>query len=225
VKEMTAISNPERIGGASTEEGVVQEVVIGPLLQSRLSQLAYWVSQIGSPPLTGAAAAFLVGFTLWTTLAWQWTFFYITLTILVPCAYILWLVQMGRVADFHLPNREQRIRPLLLSLGAAMITWLVFYQAAAPRLLQMLASVNGVQTALFLVITLRWKISLHCTAVTILCELALVLFGVSAVPFTMSIPVIAWSRVHLQRHTVGQTVAGVLLGVAILTPALFIYLS
>lgn len=202
----------------------MQKVAIERLTKSRLSQLAFWVSQIGSPPLTGAGAAVLIGFTLSTAPAWQWTLFYITLTILAPCAYIIWLVQTGKVVDFHLPNREQRIRPLLLSMGAAIVTWLVFYQVEAPRLLQMLASVNGVQTLLFLVITLRWKISLHCTAATILSELAFVLFGAGAVPLTMSIPLIAWSRVHLDRHTIGQTVAGVLLGLGILTPALFVYL-
>lgn len=225
---MTAISKEEAVVQAVVQDvvqAVVQDVAIDPLVHSRLSHLAYWVSQIGSPPLTGAGAAFLIGFTLSTAPAWQWTIFYIALTILAPCAYIVWLVQAGKVADFHLPNREQRIRPLLLSVGAAIVTWSVFYQVEAPQLLQMLATVNGIQTALFLVITLRWKISLHCTAATILSELAFVLFGASAAPLTMSVPLIAWSRVHLQRHTVGQTVAGVLLGIAILTPALFMYLS
>jgi membrane-associated phospholipid phosphatase len=87
----------------------------------------------------------------------------------------------------------------------------------------MLATVNGVQTALFLVITLQWKISLHCTAATILSELAFALLGPSAIPFTMSIPLIAWSRVYLDRHTVSQTIAGVLLGIVILTPVLYYY--
>ena len=188
-----------------------------------LSRLAYWVSQIGSPPVTGAVTALMIGFILSTSSAWLWTIFYIALTILVPCAYIVWLVYMGKVVDFHLPARAQRIRPLMLSLATALVTWLVMFQGQAPALLQMLATVNVVQMALFLLITLRWKISLHCTATTILAELAFVLFGTSAIFLTMSIPLIAWSRVHLERHTVAQTVAGILLGIGILTPALFMY--
>jgi membrane-associated phospholipid phosphatase len=207
----------------SKEELSVQELALQPLPQSRLSRLAYWVSQIGSPPLTGGAAAFLTGAVLATLSAWQWTFFYIVLTILAPCAYIIWLVQTGKAVDFHLPNREQRIRPLLFSLITAIVTWLIFDQMEAPRLLQMLATVNGIQTALFLAITLRWKISLHCTAATILSELAFVLLGTSAIPLIMTIPLIAWSRVYLDRHTVAQTIAGVLLGITILTPALYLY--
>lgn len=214
VVEMTALSK---------EELSVEEVALAALPPPKLQRLAYWVSQVGSPPLTGAAAAILTAAFLATASAWQWTFVYIALTILAPCAYIIWLVQTGQAIDFHLPNREQRIRPLLFSLATALITWLLFDQMGAPRLLQMLATVNGVQTAIFLVITLQWKISLHCTAATILSELAFALLGASAIPFTMSIPLIAWSRVYLNRHTVAQTIAGILLGILIMTPALYFY--
>lgn len=202
---------------------MIKDMTQVPSAPPRLSQLAYWISQVGSPPLTGAVTALMIGFTLSTPPAWRWTMFYVTLTILAPCAYIIWLVRAGKAVDFHLPNREQRIRPLLLSLATGLITWLVMYEVQAPRLFQMLATVNAVQTALFLLITYYWKISLHCTAATILSELAFVLFGASAAPLTMSIPLIAWSRVHLERHTVAQTIAGVFLGVAIVTPTLFMY--
>lgn len=202
---------------------MINDITQVPSAPPRLSQLAYWISQVGSPPLTGAVTAFMIGFTLSTPPAWRWTMFYVTLTILAPCAYIIWLVRAGKAVDFHLPNREQRIRPLLLSLATGVITWLVMYEVQAPRLFQMLATVNAVQTALFLLITYYWKISLHCTAATILSELAFVIFGASAAPLTMSIPLIAWSRVHLERHTVAQTVAGILLGVVIVTPTLFMY--
>ena len=205
------------------EELSVQELTLGSLPRSRLTRLAYWVSQVGSPPLTGAASAILIAAVLATLPAWQWASLYIILTILVPCVYIIWLVRTGKAVDFHLPNRQQRIRPLLLSLATAILTWLIFNQMQAPRLLQMLATVNGVQTAIFLVITFQWKISLHCTVATILSELAFALLGTSAIPFTMSIPLIAWSRVYLDRHTVAQTIAGILLGILIMTPALYFY--
>jgi len=206
------------------ENIMIKEVAQTRATPTRLGQVAYWISQIGSPPLTGAGTALLIGFVLATRPAWVWVLFYITLTILIPCAYIIWLVYAGKAVDFHLPKREQRIRPLLLSLLTGMVTWLVLYREDAPALLQMLAAINGVQMALFLMITFYWKISLHCTAATILSALAVALFGASAVPFTMSVPLIAWSRVYLRRHTLSQTLAGVGLGVVILTPALFIYL-
>ncbi len=206
------------------EKIMIKEVAPTQATPTRLGQIAYWISQIGSPPLTGAVTALLIGFVLATPPAWIWVLFYIALTILIPCAYIIWLVYAGKAVDFHLPRREQRIRPLVLSLFTGIFTWLVLYQEDAPPLLQMLAAINGVQMALFLIITFYWKISLHCTAATILSAVAIALFGPSAVPFSMSVPLIAWSRVYLRRHTLAQTIAGIGLGVVILTPALFIYL-
>ncbi len=185
---------------------------------------AYWVSQIGSPPLTGAAAALLVGSVLATGAAWQWTGLYILFTILVPCLYIVRLVQVGLVSDFHLPIREERIRPLLVTLAVAMVAWGILHRVAAPPLLKLLASANGIQALTFFVITLRWKISLHCAAAAILAQLALIVWGTMALPLVASVPLIAWSRVYLHRHTIAQTVAGTALGTTIVTPLLFLYL-
>ncbi len=197
--------------------------VEGAVIQRWLASVAYWVSQVGSPPLTGIGAALTVGYILATTVAWQWTIFYVVLTILAPCLYIIWLVQRGAVSDFHLPQRKERIRPLLFSLGVAVIVWVVFHRAEVPTGLKMLASVNGLQAILFFLITLRWKISLHCAAAAILAELLLVYFGPVAVPIAMSVPLIAWSRLYLRRHTLAQTIAGTSLGIALLTPMLFFY--
>ncbi len=189
-----------------------------------LSSIAYWVSQIGSPPLTGAAAALLIGYVLATGAAWQWAGFYVVVTILLPCAYIIWLVRRGQITDFHLPLREERIRPLLFSLVTALVAWGILHRTTVPAPLKLLATVNGLQALLFFLITLRWKISLHCAAAAILSQLALTFFGVGALPLLMSVPLIAWSRVHMRRHTLAQTVAGACLGSAIVTPAVFFYL-
>jgi membrane-associated phospholipid phosphatase len=194
-----------------------------PIAYGWLSAFAYWVSQIGSPPLTGAAAALLIGFGSATAHGWQWTGFYLVATILLPCLYIIWLVRRGQVSDFHLPIREERIRPLIFSLVTALLTWGIAQSAAAPTPLRMLAAVNGIQAISFFLITLRWKISLHTATAAILAHLALAFLGLGALPLTVSVPLIAWSRVYLQRHTLAQTVAGAGLGVAILTPLLFWY--
>lgn len=195
-----------------------------PVTYGRLSTFAYWVSQIGSPPLTGAVAVLLVTYALATNAAWGWAGFYLLATILLPCLYIIWLVRKGHVSDFHLPIREERIRPLLFSLTTAVAAWGILSQAAAPAPLRMLAGVNVIQAIIFFLITLRWKISLHTATAAIMAQLALAFLGTSALPLTVSVPLIAWSRVHLQRHTVAQTIGGACLGIAILTPALLWYI-
>lgn len=186
-------------------------------------RLAYWVSQIGSPPMLGLVAALLVAGTLATSAAWKWAGIYVAMTILAPCIYIIWLVRRGAASDFHLSQREQRMRPLLLTSVMGVAAWALCTRYAAPPPFQLLASANGMQMALIFLITLRWKISLHSATAAGLCILSLLLLGIIAAPMLMSVPLIAWARVRLQRHTISQTIAGAFLGMALLWVALLAY--
>jgi membrane-associated phospholipid phosphatase len=186
-------------------------------------RLAYWISHLASPPVLGSVATLLAAHTLATPAAWLWATAYLLLVVAVPCLYIGWLVWRGQLADFHLPVREQRIRPLLCSVVVALLAWLLLTVMAAPPLLRGLAAANGVQTTLFLAITLRWKISLHCATAANLSVLACGLLGGAGAPLLATIPLIGWARVYLHRHTVAQSAAGAVLGTGILLLMLAIY--
>jgi membrane-associated phospholipid phosphatase len=188
---------------------------------TRSRHVAYWVSQIASPPVLGVAVALLAAAALATPAAWLWSVIYLVLAIGVPCLYIVWLVRRGELADVHLPVREQRIRPMLCAVGAALAAWVVLNLAAAPRLLQSIAAVNSVQSVLFVLITLRWKISLHTATSANLTVLGLGLMGSPALPLVALTPLVAWARIQLQRHTLGQTFAGATLGAALVIAALW----
>lgn len=176
-------------------------------------RVAFWCSQIASPPILGVVAVLLTASVLATPKAWLWAFGYLLIAVGLPSAYIVWLVHRGDVADVHVPVRAERIRPLICAVSLALLAWLVLYRVSAPRLLQCLAGVNSLQATLFLAITLRWKVSLHCATAANLAVLALVLVsGAAATPFVMLVPVVAWSRIHLQRHTFAQAAGGALLG-------------
>ncbi len=194
------------------------------LLQSAWDEyLARWISRIGSPPLTAMAGAVLSGHMLATPVAWRWAAVYTFLAILAPIMYVVWLFHRGKVADLDLRIREQRIRPLLVTLTGAFAAWAMLHFGAAPTLLVVLASANAVQMILFFGITLRWKISGHCTAAAGLIVLAWALIGSAAILLTLSVPLIAWARVRLHHHTIGQTVAGAALGSSVLTAAFLVY--
>lgn len=188
---------------------------------TRARRVAYWVSQIASPPILGVGVAMLAAAALATPAAWLWAIVYLLLAVGVPCLYIVWLVRRGDLADLHLPVREQRIRPMLCALVAAFAAWLVLYMAAAPRLLQSIAAVNSVQSTLFVLITLRWKISLHAATSANLTVLGLGLIGSAAWPLVALTPLVAWARIQLRRHSVGQTLAGAMLGALLVIAALW----
>ena len=178
----------------------------------KLWQTAHWISQIVSPPVVGLLTIVLCAAVAARTDAWSWAGWYTLLTVILPTGYVVWLVKRGVVSDFHLPNRQDRFWPLLVTLGCTLSAWVIMVRWQAPKTLNLLAGINGVQTILFFLITLRWKVSLHTAAITGLFVLMVTWLGTAAAGVGICVPVVAWSRVYLGRHTLAQVMGGIALG-------------
>jgi len=187
----------------------------------RDGRIAYVISQVGSPPVLASATMALVASTLSSSRAWMWAGIYVTLAILTPLLYLFWLVRHGRVTDLDVQLREQRMRPLLFTIACNGAAWIVLILGAAPSLMVVLAGVLWVQMSAIFAITLFWKISVHCAAAAVAATLIWSLTG-TPLPLLIGVPIIAWSRVHLRRHTVPQTVGGALLGIAVFLAGLYL---
>lgn len=174
--------------------------------------LARGISQVANPPLVGLVAVGLCARVVGTPSAWLWAGVYGSLAIVLPTFYIVWLLYRGQVSDLHLQVRQQRFRPLVVALIASSLSLILLQRGGAPRLLILLAMLNMVQFALFLGITRRWKISIHCAAAAGLTVLVWTLMGSVALLFALVVPLIAWARVYSSRHTFWQTMAGTALG-------------
>jgi len=181
-------------------------------------RLARLISDVGSPPVQGFVVVGLTAAWLASAGAWIWAGFYLLVAVLLPLLHVIWLVKRGRVTDLHIRIREQRIRPLLVNLACAGLGWLVLVLAPAPDALATVAAAVWLQAAAILLITLRWKISVHSAAVAGATTIAWAILG-TGVPLLVTVPLIAWSRVKLRRHTWAQTVAGSFLGFAIFSAA------
>lgn len=188
-----------------------------PLLapQTGVARLAYWVSQVASPPVLVTIATVLSVAAAPSASGWWCAALYISLTVIVPCVYIIRLVRQGKAADFHLPNRQERVRPLQVTLALTAIAWLLLLAVHAPLLLQVVALANLAQALLFFFITFYWKISLHCAAAAGLAVLSVYVGGRIALPVVIGVPLVAWSRLYLRRHTLSQTCMGALVGGAL----------
>jgi hypothetical protein len=210
---MTIQQNSEAIGNSSTQ---------AIFLPAWDEYLARWVSRLGSPPLLAIAGVILSAQSAGTTTAWGWAAFYILVAISLPAVYVLWLVQRGKVTDFDLHRREQRLYPFIVTLISTLAAWLVLYWGQAPAGLVLLTGAGWVQIALLLGITLRWKISAHCASAAGFVVWTWVLFGTAASLLVLIIPLVAWSRLRLQRHDLPQAVAGALLGSTVLAITLYL---
>jgi membrane-associated phospholipid phosphatase len=61
---------------------------------------------------------------------------------------------------------------------------------------------------------------MHSAGMSAFAMFASRIYGEPALPLVLAIPLMAWARVHLRRHTVAQTIAGAALGSAIIWLAL-----
>ncbi len=182
----------------------------------RQERVATVVSNVAAPPVLGVLGAVLLVMSSSEHGVWQWAALFGVTAVLLPSAYVLWEVMQGRISDIHVPDREQRMRPMGVALACSLLVLALFTWWPAPPNFQMLALAYGLQAVLFFVITMRWKISLHSAAAGSLAALGWMAASNAGVALlALSVPVVAWSRVRLHRHTLAQTITGTALGVGV----------
>lgn len=178
-----------------------------------LGRLATVVSWIGHPLVFVTTCVAIVVLTQLTSRAAGAVLAALFLSVIVPMGVLLFLgVRSGRWRDADVSVREERKRfypvAIPLSLLGTFMTWLV----GAPRYILR----GGIVTLMLLVIAaitnLRFKISLH-TLFASYCTMILfrvsVLCGVAALVLA---GLVFWSRLFLSRHTPGENIAGLVLG-------------
>ena len=180
-------------------------------------QIARWVSRAGSPPLLAIAGTLISARAVALLSAWYWAGFAILTSIGFPLLYILWLLRRGKISDFDIYYRSQRLKPYFFVMACCGLSLLVMQISLAPHLLRIMTAASLTQTLLMSVINLRWKISAHAAAMAGFAVLCFYLGGMLAGLLLLGIPLMIWSRVILHRHTLGQTIAGSLLGAGIFT--------
>jgi membrane-associated phospholipid phosphatase len=175
-------------------------------------RVAEIVSAVFSPPVLGIAMIAIAAGATQQAAAWAWAGIPLALNVLAPILYLIWLHRRGLVSDLDVQRREERARPLLFTLASMLAAVVILWRMAAPSLLLGISIAQLLQTALALTITLRWKISMHGAASAAWLTLLIFVAGWAASPALLALPLVAWSRVHLGRHTPAQTVAGAALG-------------
>jgi membrane-associated phospholipid phosphatase len=191
--------------------------------KTRVRHLARWISRIACPPVLEAGGALMTASEIATRAAWYWAVLIVGFNILLPSAYILWLKRQGRVTDFDVFLREQRFWPYIVSLSCGAITWLSMAVLHAPRLFIVLSGATVGQGLIMFLINQRWKISAHAAGTAGIAVLMWQLLGASGSPILLIIPLVAWSRVRLGRHTLGQVLAGSAVGASVFLLALAIW--
>lgn len=183
--------------------------------RGRPEKVASIVSNVAAPPVLAVLAGVMLTMASATAGAWRWALLLAVTTVVLPSLYVGWMVWRGQISDIHVPNREERLKPYLVTVAAAALAWGICFFWPAPADFRMWSAATCLQAVLFMIITLRWKISLHSAAAAALTVLGVAAFNVYGLLIALSVPLVAWARVKLERHTFMQTVAGAALGAAV----------
>lgn len=152
---------------------------------------------------------------------------------LLPFLVLLVFLKSNRIESLEIRIRSRRHIPFLIgiSLNAVGFGFLLWVDGAFG-LIQNAAFALLWSSVVASLITLWWKISIHCTAVAmaswyavwagsqLLSTLAAWLLLIPALLLSLAV---AWSRITLQAHTPAQTVAGLLFGLSVAALSLAFY--
>lgn len=182
------------------------------ITQTFWGQVASYISNFSSPPLVVIYGILISANHIDTTSGWLWAILFIMLFVLPPTLYVFSLLKKGQIKDFHMNIRNERVKPLLVMLINTLMGVGIFYALGTPKFFIVFTLCCLISVLLMFFVTLSWKLSGHGLAAGGLCVIMITTMQEAAIPFTVIVPIIAWSRVKLKRHTGLQIFAGVILG-------------
>jgi membrane-associated phospholipid phosphatase len=132
----------------------------------------------------------------------------------LPAVLISYGVRRGLWSDRTVGARRPRLIVLGFITASVAAGLVVLFVAGAPRLLTgYLAFMLG-SVAVLALITVVWKISIHCAVASGSVAILALSFGPLVLFCSVLVALLCWSRVVLGDHTVGQVIAGAVLGAA-----------
>ena len=175
---------------------------------------AHWISILfDSSPLS--ILVFLAfGWHSAGTAGLVWAILALAIVTGIPLGYMLLGRQLGWVSDMELTNREERPRFILVSLSSDVLGLAVLWIGGGPRPLRLLVLTYLCLAIVMFTVSSFWKISMHLAGVGGFSTALVFVFGLGASLAFLSLPLVAWARLHRRKHTPIQLVAGALAGIA-----------
>ncbi len=197
----------------------------------RLAQgVSYTINPIVLPPLTFALT--VLHFKAPPREAALLTAAAVLFYAVLPLAYVIHMVRMGRAGSLEVRERSARIRPMLVTIGsgvAGLFALAAVSEIGRPFIL-LAAATYVTNVALSLLVTRWWKISIHLIGLAgfLASGLFIASFGWPwptgtafalrwLYPALLSVPLLMWARVRSGAHTPAQVFAGALGGFVVTT--------
>lgn len=190
-------------------------------------RMAKSISTFTNPPILCIPLFFIISLVL--SLSNLWDFPLLELVSLVfasilPMAIIIyWAKKSGN--DRDISNRQDRFTPLVVGTVSYFIGFLLSRTLGLNDFLTFLFLCYSINTFIVMIITTRWKISIHTTGLSgPVCALIILLGPIGAL-FGLLYPILIWSRVTLKKHTMAQAIAGGVQGFFLTAIEMFIFIN
>ena len=142
----------------------------------------------------------------------------------LPMAIILlWAKKLN--TDSDISNREDRFTPLIVGIISYFIGFLVLLTLGIDDFLTAILLCYSVNTGVVLLITTKWKISVHTTGLSGPVAALILLLGPIGALFGILYPILIWSRVLLKKHTLAQAIAGGVQGFFLTVLEMYLFIN
>ena len=126
---------------------------------------------------------------------------------ILPMAIIVyWAKKLN--TDGDISNRQDRFVPLVVGIISYFIGFIVSLVLGVDNFLTALLLCYSINTGVVLLITFKWKISIHTTGLSGPVGALILLLGPIGAVFGIIYPMLIWSRVILNKHTLAQAITG-----------------
>ncbi len=177
----------------------------------KINKFAKILSDVMNPVFSGI---FVIGLLMFRIIpsptdAMKWMFITVALTAIPTVTYVLYLVRTGYLVDIYMPEREKRLKPIIVISLWLIISLGILKLIHAPDAMLLMLTAVIVQVGFLGVITVLWKISFHsATIIAVATITAMIPRPTIAGVLIALVPLVGWARVRLKRHTPMQVVAG-----------------
>ena len=141
----------------------------------------------------------------------------------LPILIIFIQRRSGIVTEMMVNERDERTKPFLGAISSYVLGTFALVYLKAPVSMVYLMACYLVNSLFMMIITLRYKISIHASGVAGPATFLVHQYGVRLWPLTLVMVVVGWARLELRMHTVGQVAWGVLVTVLLTLTQLELY--
>ncbi|MBN1116745.1 MAG: hypothetical protein JXA77_06055 [Bacteroidales bacterium] len=142
-------------------------------------------------------------------------------SILMPVSFITMLLFLNQVQNFEMTERRERVIPLFLTTVSLFFLYFFLQRVLPIKIIQGFCFATAAISALLLIISLRFKISMHLIALGGITGLILAISKVFQADlfyifmlFLLISGLVASSRYYLKAHTLTELSSGYLVGFA-----------